>query len=968
MNAVSDPSIEDVIVIKSAQVGATELLNNVVGFYIDQDPAPMLVVMPTLEIGEAWSKDRLSPMLRDTPALAARISGAARDANSTITHKALAVDTPLATPTGWTTMGEVAVGDMVFDERGHPCRVTYVTPVVTGRPCYRVVFSDGASIIADESHPWKVDCFGKTDAVTVTTLDLLRDTPATGRKPYSIPMAGPLQTGSVDLPIDPYILGAWLGDGLSHAAVVVVGLSDAQTIDLLKDAGAVAALRWKSSRVFLVSLDPDYGKESHCPRGHDRDAVGRTADGHCLKCHRQKEQRRRAGEAVDGLVPNSIRGWLKSIGLISEKGSGNSQKHIPSEYLRASIEQRTALLQGLMDTDGSIRKDGSCVFVTTLPRLANGVQELLSSLGIKHACKETITTYRHHGAKKNGKLAFRIEFFAPSEMPIFRLSRKLERQKAQKPLTTRATRRRVVSVDPVDSVPVRCISVDSDSHLYLAGAGMVPTHNTFPGGHITIAGANSAASLASRPIRVVLCDEVDRYPASAGNEGDPVGLAFKRTTTFWNRKRLLISTPTIKGVSRIEAAWEESDKRRYFVPCPDCGTMQVLVWSQVKWPDGQPEKARYCCSDCGSLWGDADRWLAVTRGEWRATGDQTGIAGFHIWEAYSSWVKLADTVRAFLAAKDHPERLRVWVNTALGETWVEAGDAPEWQRLYDRRERWHRGTIPAGGLFLTAGADVQKDRIEVSIWAWGRGLESWLVDHLILAGGPDSAECWGDVTALLSDGFDREDGATLRIEMFAIDAIHAADAVHKWARSMSDRRVMAVVGKEGGVNMQPVSKSHYTDNTRSGRPIRSSVKVRNVNTSWFKSETYRYLRLDLPEDGTPFPSGYVHLPDGTDAEWCKQLVSEQLMTTRDRRGAEKTAWHQMRPRNEALDCRVYASAARYVMGADSWPESRWERVEIEAAGGVINRQTPQVPQDRSAPSPSRRSSDDWLGVGSGSWF
>ncbi len=924
MNAVSDPSIEDVIVIKSAQVGATELLNNVVGFYIDQDPAPMLVVMPTLEIGEAWSKDRLSPMLRDTPALAARISGAARDANSTITHKALAVDTPLATPTGWTTMGEVAVGDMVFDERGHPCRVTYVTPVVTGRPCYRVVFSDGASIIADESHPWKVDCFGKTDAVTVTTLDLLRDTPATGRKPYSIPMAGPLQTGSVDLPIDPYILGAWLGDGLSHAAVVVVGLSDAQTIDLLKDAGAVAALRWKSSRVFLVSLDPDYGKESHCPRGHDRDAVGRTADGHCLKCHRQKEQRRRAGEAVDGLVPNSIRGWLKSIGLISEKGSGNSQKHIPSEYLRASIEQRTALLQGLMDTDGSIRKDGSCVFVTTLPRLANGVQELLSSLGIKHACKETITTYRHHGAKKNGKLAFRIEFFAPSEMPIFRLSRKLERQKAQKPLTTRATRRRVVSVDPVDSVPVRCISVDSDSHLYLAGAGMVPTHNTFPGGHITIAGANSAASLASRPIRVVLCDEVDRYPASAGNEGDPVGLAFKRTTTFWNRKRLLISTPTIKGVSRIEAAWEESDKRRYFVPCPDCGTMQVLVWSQVKWPDGQPEKARYCCSDCGSLWGDADRWLAVTRGEWRATGDQTGIAGFHIWEAYSSWVKLADTVRAFLAAKDHPERLRVWVNTALGETWVESGDAPEWERLYERRENW-LADVPAAAAIITAGADVQKDRIEVSFWAWGPGLESWLIAHEVIDHGPGEAAAWREMDALLSRTFEREDGALMTVSRMAVDAGYEPAEVYGWCRRAGPS-VMAVKGAEGFTRPVPVTGPQLIDVTAGGRKIVRGGKLWTVATATFKSEFYRMLRHAMPIDGEDFPAGYVHIPAWAPADLVQQMVAEQMVTARDRRGFEKREWRKVRARNEALDCRVYARAALWVVGADRFGDAFWGKV------------------------------------------
>ncbi len=190
-------------------------------------------------------------------------------------------------------------------------------------------------------------------------------------------------------------------------------------------------------------------------------------------------------------------------------------------------------------------------------------------------------------------------------------------------------------------------------------------HKRFPGGHLTIVGANAPSGLASRPIRILLCDEVDRYPFSAGAEGDPVNLAKKRTVTFWNRKVVLVSTPTIRGASRIETAYAESDQRQYWVPCPSCGTHQVLVWGQVRWdsPAGghangghamrehRPETARYHCIACDAGWSDAMRWAAIRRGEWRAQAPFKGIAGFHLNEIYSSWVRREAMVRGFLSAR-----------------------------------------------------------------------------------------------------------------------------------------------------------------------------------------------------------------------------------------------------------------------------------------------------------------------------
>lgn len=464
-------------------------------------------------------------------------------------------------------------------------------------------------------------------------------------------------------------------------------------------------------------------------------------------------------------------------------------------------------------------------------------------------------------------------------------------------------------------------------------SGNTLLHKSFPGGHITIAGANSAASLASRPIRVLLSDEVDRYPASAGTEGDPLSLARKRTTTFWNRKILVVSTPTVKGASRIEAAYEESDRRVYLVPCPSCGHEQRLAWQQVRWPDGRPEAAEYACEGCGSLWGDAARWGAVRRGRWEATGEFRGVAGFHLSELYSPWRKLGETARDFVEAKDHPERLRTWVNTALGETWQEQGEAPEWRRLADRREAWRAGTVPEDALILTAGADVQKDRVEVDVWAWGRGLESWLIDHIVVPHGPDRAECWSAMDEVLVRTWRHASGADMRLTRLAIDTGYETAAVYAWARSAGFAVVAPVKGVEGFSRSAPVTGPTYVDATVNGRKLKKGARLWTVATATFKSDTYQRLRQEWPTPeeraaGAPMPPGAVHLPTWVDDEWLKQLTAEQLVTGRTRQGFERREWQKMRERNEALDCRVYARAAAWIVGADRWSESQWAKLSV----------------------------------------
>jgi phage terminase large subunit GpA-like protein len=496
-------------------------------------------------------------------------------------------------------------------------------------------------------------------------------------------------------------------------------------------------------------------------------------------------------------------------------------------------------------------------------------------------------------------------------------------------------------------------------------------HKRFPGGHLTIVGANAPSGLASRPIRILLCDEVDRYPFSAGAEGDPVNLAKKRTVTFWNRKIVLVSTPTIRGASRIETAYAESDQRQYWVPCPACGAHQVLVWGQVRWesPGGahRPETARYHCIDCDAPWTDALRWSAIRNGAWRARAPFRGIAGFHLNEIYSSWVRLEAMVRAFLSAKaGGAEAMKTFVNTSLGETWMESGEAPDWRRLSDRRERWSPGTVPRGGLILTAGADVQKDRIEVDVWAWGRGLESWLVEHVVIEGGPEHAASWEALTALLARTWPHAAGAHVPIARLAVDTGYETSAVHAWARRQGTAQVVPVKGVEGFNRASPVSGPTFVDATEGGRRLRRGARLWTVAVSTFKAETYRLLRLERPTAdelglGAAFPPGTVHLPDWVDDEWLKQLTAEQLVTVKTKRGFAKLEWQKLRERNEALDLRVYARAAAWIAGLDRWPDDRWAEAEREVGAGDMlpaqsRRRPPTPPRDPAAGPPA-----GWLG-------
>jgi phage terminase large subunit GpA-like protein len=431
------------------------------------------------------------------------------------------------------------------------------------------------------------------------------------------------------------------------------------------------------------------------------------------------------------------------------------------------------------------------------------------------------------------------------------------------------------------------------------------THKTFHGGHITLAGANTATALRARPIRILLFDEVDGYPHDVDGEGDPCDLGEERTKNFWNRKIFYASTPTVAGISRIEAEYEESDKREYYVPCTHCDTFQTLKWRQVEWEkndagDHTPETAVYVCEECGVIITDGDKPEMLARGQWRAKCESAGIAGFHINALYSPWVSFGQLADKFLRAKRKGSNsLKTFVNTSLGESWSDGGESIDADSLFNRREDFGRD-LPAGVGFLTAGVDVQGDRLEAEIVGWGIGKESWSIDYRTIWGDPSRPDVWRDLDEVLSRSWRHESGLYLNVGCACVDSGYMTQAVYDYVRPRQGRRIFAVKGSSQSA--APPVRIPKKTKTR-------MVRLCIVGSDTLKGQIYSWLKV------TEFGPGYMHFPKSRDSEYFQQLTAETIVT-RKQRGFEKREWVKTRARNEALDIRVYALAALEIVQPD----------------------------------------------------
>lgn len=474
----------------------------------------------------------------------------------------------------------------------------------------------------------------------------------------------------------------------------------------------------------------------------------------------------------------------------------------------------------------------------------------------------------------------------------------------------------------------------------------------FSGGIMLLTGANSATGLRSAPCRYLFCDEVDGFPADVDGEGDPVSLAERRTTTFARRKILLTSTPTVRDFSRIEAEYMRSDQRHYYVSCPACGQMEWLKWPQLKWEKDKPSTARYECEHCKERFEETYKPQMLANGEWRNTVETDGkTAGFHLSGLYSplgwcSWEQLVDD---FLRAKGDAPALKSFVNTRLAETWQEDYTAMvNADGLMAKRLAYEPGTCPDGVVLLTAGVDVQDNRLAVSVFGFGEGETSWLIYHQELMGDPTQNEVWGQLDQVLATKWPTSTGKELTIKRMAIDTGgHCTHEVYRYVRERLPQGVVAIKGSNRR-NSPAVGKGSKVDVNWRGRTIKKGVTLYLLGTDTIKTTLFGRLRHN---DG----NGSMHFGMAADDDYFRQLTSER-QALRYHRGFPIREWvKKSGDRNEALDCAVYAYAAMLLFSRRMNPQTMWEQLTKELETG----KKPALKSAKKAPAPAKSFVNSW---------
>lgn len=431
-------------------------------------------------------------------------------------------------------------------------------------------------------------------------------------------------------------------------------------------------------------------------------------------------------------------------------------------------------------------------------------------------------------------------------------------------------------------------------------SGNTTLHKAFHGGHITIAGANSAASLRARPIRIVLCDDIDAFPVSAGSEGNPVELAVKRTTTFWNRKIGLFSTPTDQDASKIEAEYLKSDQRKYYIPCPHCDEYQILEFKYIKFPKGEPEKAHYECRHCGKVISDADKSRMIHRGEWRKHApDVKRVAGFWINELYSPWVTFGEVATKFYKAKDDKMMLKVFINTSLGESWKQVVKKSDDSEIYKAKCDLAPQTIPPDAVAITCGIDQQMVGYWFVVRAWARDMTSWLIHYGYLPTKEDLDNLVFNTQYPYSDGSGflpiwrvaRDTGGTKGKE----SETSMTEEAYWWIVRNAGRGPMLFGTKGSSSHMsgrfkvgQPLLK------TPSGKHLPEWFRVIEINTGAMKD--YYFYGV---EQAANRANNALYLHGETEENYVRQVTAEEKRSVD---GEEK--WVMIRKDNHLLDAEI----------------------------------------------------------------
>ena len=485
------------------------------------------------------------------------------------------------------------------------------------------------------------------------------------------------------------------------------------------------------------------------------------------------------------------------------------------------------------------------------------------------------------------------------------------------------------------------------------------TLKEFPGGVLAVAGANSAAELKSMPVKYLFEDELDEYPDDVDGQGPADELAEKRTDTFPRKKIFRTSTPTERATSKIWRHWLRTDMRRRHVPCPHCQVRQVLVWDQFRWETrkvwehvdadsgeivqvdqgtegatqrdtGELLDAWYECEACATRIDEHHKTWMFERGVWIADKPEVrGRIGFHLPAYYSplGWFSWMQVVAKRLEADKDPtgQLLKVWTNTVAAEPYSDAGESVSDLAIKERAEAYR--AIPMGGLLLTASVDVQANRLEVKVKAWGRGEESWLLVYEVLFGDTELNATWDKLDEFLQRAFPHECGATLRITATAIDAGYRTQTVYAFCRKRLHRHIFPVKGQSqtGKTILGRPTKQDYDHD---GQKIPNGVDLWPIGTDTAKEKIYGRLKIVEPGPGR------MHFPLGLPDEYFKQLTAER-MVKRYARGYLKRVWEKdAADRNEALDLEVYNYAAAIYAGVTRAP---WDRMEaaLRATAGDL---------------------------------
>ncbi|MEO0797346.1 MAG: phage terminase large subunit family protein [Verrucomicrobiota bacterium] len=458
-------------------------------------------------------------------------------------------------------------------------------------------------------------------------------------------------------------------------------------------------------------------------------------------------------------------------------------------------------------------------------------------------------------------------------------------------------------------------------------------HKAFPGGFLAVGYAKSAASLASRPIRVLLLDEVDRYDLKVKDEGDPVNQAITRTKTFHNKKIIAVSTPKLKGSSRIDALYSETDQRIYLVLCPKCGDHSPLKWEDIKFDPGSPkDSAVWVCPKCTKEIEHRHKREMLRAGRWEAQQPFNGFAGFHINELYSPWVTWGEVAASYLSAKRTDETLQTWHNLSMGESYEPKTERVDSSTLSGLKEGYTSRLLPKGVLWLVAGVDTQADRFEVDVWGYGLGEELWHIETEIILGDPKNKSTQDSLDKYLLNKWPVDGYGDLELGAAFVDSGgNRTKSVYDYVRGKAGRKIFAIKGASSedpfDRNVE-VLKQGYSKKYRCSLVIVHVSKLKYQIYSQFKKAISVCNNDSLDSGG----AGYVHFSSASDSEFFQSLSSEKL-SRKTVNGRHRYFWEKEYERNERLDNVVYARAAFMQFKPDL---KKIEQMREERVNKVVN--------------------------------